>query len=650
MKYEVTGDTIVIKYIADGKYKTLELNKNDNIDLDFFGQLIKAKNNKQDAMCDLYAKEVLSYDPSPERITNMNLTKIDEPSEYTKKEAAKLRIEELNRDLESVEKTIRSMIVKLHEDKRIEDLTPDYLEDKSKKNVARYNELKNRYYNLKELIDKQQKIYDTNNKKENLTQDELIRTLTDKIGNKINRVVPNSDDRYRIMQDISDELKPNEQIIKEIKDLKQHLKIMLDNIDNKLNEAKPEYIKKQKIIIADAKQQQELLKDNDDDKDDDKDDDEDDDKDEQINMLVEKHNDDEYEFGLEDEAIIINEILEENADIKEQKELVIDHINILVGLLEKTDIETIIIETLKQISIDMKEFSAENGKNIIEQLNETLKTIEELNKGNKIMYTQKTFNTVLANVNKILLENERIKTLYNKKITPEFFDMFKSKLPEITDGSIQNLIKIPQKVSLTQEVIDKLFDVSNILLIWRLKDDDFNIYSNINLFGLGGDKKTEIKLKRKRNIKCYAINKHKMTNYNFSLFSKYISTNKSNFKLPFKSMELYIDLQPKTEIKTFTINSADKNFTYIGFNFNQTNVSNILEIVTDFGNGLNYKINNDGGKIDLDKADTEDKLSEIVRLLQNISYNLFTLTPNYEESEKNKRLKSKGIDLKQLFD
>ena len=58
MKYEVTGDTIIIKYIADGKYKQLELNKNDNIDLDFFGQLIKAKNNKQDAMCDLYAKEI----------------------------------------------------------------------------------------------------------------------------------------------------------------------------------------------------------------------------------------------------------------------------------------------------------------------------------------------------------------------------------------------------------------------------------------------------------------------------------------------------------------------------------------------------------------------------------------------------------------
>lgn len=633
MKYEVTGDTIVIKYIADGKYKTLELNKNDNIDLDFFGQLIKAKNNKQDAMCDLYAKEVLSYDPSPERITNMNLTKIDEPSEYTKKEAAKLRIEELKRDLESVKQTIKSMLLKIHDDKRIEDLTPDYLDDKSDENVARYNELKNKYYNLKELIDKQQKIYDTNNKKESLTQDELIRTLTDKIGNKINRVVPNSDDRYRVMQDISDELKPNDQIKTEIKYLKQNFDEFLKNINTKFDEAKTEYIEKQKAIIDDEKQKQELLNDESDD--------------EEIKMVVEE----EYKLTPEDEATIINDILEKNKDIIEQIDLVIDHINILTSLLEKTDIETAIIETLKQIAIAMKEFSGENGKEIIDQFNEIIKVITEFNDDNKIMYTQKTLNKVLSNYNKILLENERIKTLYNKKITPEFFDLIISKLPKITDTSIQKIIPKPKNIEIeyNQELVDQLFDITDITLIWKYKNDANNIYSNINLFGIAGNK-IELKFKKRLNIKCYAINKNILTNQNFGLFSKYITTNETEFKLPFKSIELYLDLQPKTETETITVEDDDIDFTYKGFEFNKSNVSNILETITGFGEGINYKTNNNGGKIDLDKADTEDKLSEIVRLLQNISYNLFTLTPNYEESEKNKRLKSKGIDLKQLFD
>lgn len=623
MKYEVTGDTIVIKYIADGKYKTLELNKNDNIDLDFFGQLIKAKNNKQDAMCDLYAKEVLSYDPSPERITNMNLTKIDEPSEYTKKEAAKLRIEELKRDLESVEKTIQSMLLKIHEDKRIEDLKPDYLEDKSDENVDRYNELKTKYYNLKELIDKQQKIYDTNDKKESLTQDELIRTLTDKIGNKINRVIPNSDDRYRVMQDISDELKPNDQITSETTELKKQYNELIDNILAIINEKAPEYIAKRKLNEEEEEEE-------------DKSDDEDDGK--KIKLTDEEKHE------------IINDAIETD-EIKDKIELVIDHITILISLLKKTDIEPAIINSLEELETAFKEYTAVKNKPIDEQFNATIDAIEKLNKDNKIMYSQKTLNTVLSNYNKILLENERIKSLYNKKITPEFFDMFISKLPKITDKSIQKIIQKPRGIETEydQELVDQLFEIPNITLIWKYKNDNNNIYSNVNLFGIAGNK-IELKFKRTLNIKCYAINKNILTNQNFGLFSKYITTNETEFKLPFKSIELYIDLQQTTETETITIEDDDIDFTFKGFEFNKTNISNILEIVTGFGEGINYKTNNDGGKIDLDKADTEDKLSEIVRLLQNISYNLFTLTPNYEESEKNKRLKSKGLDLKQLFD
>lgn len=630
MKYEVTGDTIVIKYIADGKYKQLELNKNDNIDLDFFGQLIKAKNNKQDAMCDLYAKEVLSYDPSPERITNMNLTKIDEPSEYTKKEAAKLRIDELKRDLESTEKDIQAIIMKKYEHKKIEDLKADYVYPRTQANLERYNELKNKYITIKELIDKEQKIYDSNTKKENLTQDELIRTLTDKIETKISNVVENSDERRQIVEEVKNELTPKDQINIEIEKLAETKDELIKLFGDKFDEEKPKYIEKQKQIIEAEKEKRDFLGEDDEKKDVPNDEE----------MVIDA------EPKLTDEDIneIKYELLTNDKEIKEQIELLNDHVETLISLLEKTDIEPSIIESLKQITNKINEINLEKFEQIINEIDEVLKTVYDLNSDNKIMYTQQTFNKVFKNVNKILLENERIKTFYNKKITPEFVNMFISKLPKMTPGRL-SVISLPNKFGMTQEILNKLFNV-NMTLIWRYDNDTTHIYSNKNLFGINDQ--TDLVYKT-FTIRCYSISKDILTNNNFGFLGKYITTNVSDFVLPFNSVKLYLDLQQISRKISLTIGEHSYNFTLKGYNLNNSNVSNILQIVTGFGEGIKTK-NIDAGKIDLDKADTEDKLSEIVRLLQNISYNLFTLTPNYEESEKNKRLKSKGIDLKQLFE
>ena len=633
MKYEVTGDTIVIKYIADGKYKQLELNKNDNIDLDFFGQLIKAKNNKQDAMCDLYAKEVLSYDPSPERITNMNLTKLDEPSEYTKKEDAKLRIEELKRDLESTEKDIKSIIMKKYEHKKIEDLIADYVYPRTQSNLDRYNYLKNKYITIKDLIDKQQKIYDSNTKKENLTQDELIRTLTDKIETKISNVVENSGERRQIVEEVKNELTPKDQINIEIENLAETKEELIKLLDTKFEEEKPKYIEKQKQIIAAEKEKRDFLGEDDEKKDVVPNDEE---------MLI----DAEPKLNNEDENEIKHELLSNDKEIKEQIELLNDHIKIFISLLEKTDIESSILESLKQISKNINEINVENLGDILDKIDEVLNTIYELNSNNKIMYTQQTFNKVFSNVNKILLENERIKTFYNKNITPEFFNTFMSRIYIMTDKTT-NFIKGTKNIKFTKESLNKIFNEAPITLIWKKKKDSQNIYSNKKLFGIAGP--TTITFKELE-LNCFVIRKNTLINENFSLFSEYISTNKSGLQLPLKSIELYLDIRSTNSSKNFTINTEEHTITYEGFDFYKSNVSNILQIVTGFGEGIKNKMNIDAGKIDLDKADTEDKLSEIVRLLQNISYNLFTLTPNYEESEKNKRLKSKGIDLKEMFD
>ena len=640
MKYEVTGDTIVIKYIADGKYKQLELNKNDNIDLDFFGQLIKAKNNKQDAMCDLYAKEVLSYDPSPERITNMNLTKLDEPSEYTKKEDAKLRIEELKRDLKSTESDIQAMLLPSHKHVKIENLKDTYLKDQSKSNITNFNDLINKYNTIKQSIDKEQKIYDVNSKKENLTQDELIKTITNKIENKISNVIDDTDEQKQIMKDISNEMKPKEHIITELEQLNQIIDNFWYLLITKIEDTKTNYLEeKQKKLDIEIDIEDDLEISDDDDKsgDDDKKEIKD------VDLLIEEEKKP-IELTEEEEDEIINDILNRDREINNQKALIIEHIKIIKNILEKTDIKPDLINLLDDSLKILTTINSKNYEDVINILSQNAQKIEIENEENTIMYTKNTLNTIFKNFNQILLHREKITTLYNKKISQGFIDHFMSTLPENTENKLNN-ITFKNGLEIPSEVLEEIFSKAPCILIWKQKNDDNTIYSNINLFNKC--QPTRIRFKTD-DINCYSINTNVLQNYNYSIFKNNISTTKTDYKLPLQTMDLYLDLKPTTATKKINIGRVGFNFTYHGFNLNETNMSNIVNIVTGFGEGIKTKQNS--GKIDLDKADTEEKLSEIVRLLQNISYNLFTLTPNYEESEKNKRLKSKGIDLKQLFD
>ena len=55
--------------------------------------------------------------------------------------------------------------------------------------------------------------------------------------------------------------------------------------------------------------------------------------------------------------------------------------------------------------------------------------------------------------------------------------------------------------------------------------------------------------------------------------------------------------------------------------------------------------------IDLNKSTTDEKLNEIIRLLSQMNYNVFTTTPMYKNNRyKQNQKKSKGIDLYDVLD
>ncbi len=111
MKYTINSNTIDIEYIADSKRKKLKLNNDDEIDMDFFNQLIAAKPNKRDAMCELYRRKILKEsDDDIVHITPLKLDKELKPSKYAEKMELNRRKEELERDKNGIKNEIGNLL------------------------------------------------------------------------------------------------------------------------------------------------------------------------------------------------------------------------------------------------------------------------------------------------------------------------------------------------------------------------------------------------------------------------------------------------------------------------------------------------------------------------------------------------------------
>lgn len=128
MKYTINPNTIDIEYIADSKRKKLKLNNDDVIDMDFFNQLIDAKPNKRDAMCELYRRKILEEsDDDVVHITPLKLDKELKASKYAEQQELKRRKTELERDKNGIKGEIDNLLKIDSKNKDVKSLNKDDL-------------------------------------------------------------------------------------------------------------------------------------------------------------------------------------------------------------------------------------------------------------------------------------------------------------------------------------------------------------------------------------------------------------------------------------------------------------------------------------------------------------------------------------------
>ena len=149
MKFTIKGNIITIKYINNGKLKTMKLDIKDKIDLDFFNRLQQADPNKQDSMCDMYQRNILKpNNKNTEHITPLILTKELERPTVVKQQELLQRKRELEQDKKIIEEEAKTLLkdnIKLKDLKEDEDLTDkvEYGVDQEhvKNIIQRYHEI-----------------------------------------------------------------------------------------------------------------------------------------------------------------------------------------------------------------------------------------------------------------------------------------------------------------------------------------------------------------------------------------------------------------------------------------------------------------------------------------------------------------------------
>lgn len=153
MKYVINDNTIDIEYIANGKRKKMQLKNNDKTDMDFFNQLMSAKSSKRDAMCDLYKREILKkVDKDTISVQPLKLTSELKKSPVAEKQELNQRKKELEQDRENTIREAKLLVKEKSKNKDINSLTDSDLlneddSDRLKEIKSRYNEI-DRVYKL----------------------------------------------------------------------------------------------------------------------------------------------------------------------------------------------------------------------------------------------------------------------------------------------------------------------------------------------------------------------------------------------------------------------------------------------------------------------------------------------------------------------
>ena len=574
MKYTINSKSIDIEYIADSKRKKLKLNNNDVIDMDFFNQLIAAKPNKRDAMCELYRRKILkeSDDEDIVHITPLKLDKELKPSKYAEKEELKRRREELERDKIGIKNEIDNLLKIDSKKKDIKTLDKTDLN-----NVADEPQLKELQRKYIEIDKIHQMIVNQIDSLEINTADSVnikeLKNLTVNAFDTINKSLIEARITEQDKEDIANKI--SNVVVPRFNNLKSLIKQLI----KKINE-----------IDTTSKEQFDI-----------------------------------FEIQYTRDFMDFIRAIEES-----------------ISTLPLTDD----VKQIKELIEDLQD-DVDNIPEIKQKLNELNDKLSDL----PDVYNEQTIQKREITLNELVDALKKNQDILDQNISEDLINSIKSKLPNINpnikfdefkkaifEGHDQGSTKWEgHKPDTLKDYSDMAFWYDNYLYVINktdlpIKSEQINITSNVTLvfYRYSFD---DIKKLTVGNLIEYTTldsEKNVIINHKPNI---YVSINIGIYKLTVKNKYVHIPV--------FELKYGDKEF---------IELLKAIQKNEPKSDGLN----DNGGKImiDLNKSTTDEKLNEIIRLLSQMNYNIFTTTPMYknnrytQSSKQNQsEKKSKGIDL-----
>lgn len=602
MKYTINSNTIDIEYIAKGKRKKLQLKNDDKIDMDFFNQLMSANSSKRDAMCDLYKREILKKaNPNTISIQPLKLDSEIKPSKNAEKQELTKRKEELERDKANTGEEARSLVKEESKKKDINSLTEDDLNDRER-DKDRLKEIQSRYNE----IDKVYKMVVSQVKNLDITNVTSVR---------INEIKELNVETFKKLEEYIGKFDLSDSSRKDL--LKQFKKILgFREINDKT------LIKVPYLISAIPEMNTEAAI--------------------QVRNVIEElglKSDDSIEAGVLRNALtkdifksiqvpLKNALLLSFKDSNEFSENFKKFFKIDQNIIDH------IIKNWHNFILSLKKCfheTDEKRKNAQKQI----KGIRYLDNLKDFLKDAGYFGTAKVSINRpIMISYQKYAILVYKNENDWEDNLLGKILSKIEDPSLVDYEKysntftkkIEVKGSPSYSINIKYIDL-DYLLDFKVKNDYLNDF--IKLLSL---QETEFSSLKVDDVQLY-----------FNYFPDVQVTNDIKSDIMKKGdLDGFLNIKKKFDktIKKEEIKQKPKE---------DSSEEELLDFNSDLetkdekpSQGLSGKI-----MIDLDKSDLDEKLNEVIRLLSQMNYNVFTTTPMYKKvkSKDETEKKSKGIDL-----
>jgi hypothetical protein len=695
MKYNINNNSIDIEYIANGKRNQLKLNNDDHIDMDFFNQLLKAKSNKRDAMCDLFKRKILMEDDKDTiHIQPLKLDKELKPSKYAEKVELQRRKAELEQDKQHIAEEAKVLLKEEAKKKEITTLTKDDLTNendlnKLKEIQARYIEIDKVHkmiinqldsleigtadqVNIKELKNLTVNAFDNINKK--LIETKLSEKDKQELQNKIAPIlVPDfkplqdsiddllkqlnilpkktSDKREVVSKDYAAELQeikaalstiinslPKTETVNELKDTLKNINTISQNTSNMAKQLAtlntllyqlPDVIQKELEKQFSSINFSDYTK--------------------AINQLSQKI------ANLEDKS---------SAEKKVESKDYTDKFSEITNKFEelKTNILTAInnlpnSENVQKLQDELSKvkFNTDNIPDMKKQLEELKTALKDL----PGVFKKETIDKVTKTTNDLIQvsdsEPDKLNTFLSQKITNDLIKNIK-KLPEINpkllDGKHKSEAYIEFKAKLFADVKNQdtktgyigykhstLKELPDIAFIWEnslyyKSDETFDIPFTYELYGGLNFQKYSFEDIQNSTVKDWL--KHlSMWDLNSITLSEY--------------PKLYADIRIGIQKHEQSNQPIWYPMIHVGvgtsslIEFIKALTQDEVESSSESSEGI---LNKYSGKIniDLNQSSANEKLNEIIRLLSQLNYNVFTTTPMYKQSiQSKKKAKAQGF-------